>query len=113
MKDPIILSQKQTEVQVELMLEIPDSVIFFEGHFPKHPLLPGVVQIHWAQMLGKRFFPQLGQFNRLENIKFQAIITPNSQVTLDLTYQPQKQKLLFVYHTDDVKHSSGRILLDR
>jgi 3-hydroxymyristoyl/3-hydroxydecanoyl-(acyl carrier protein) dehydratase len=113
MNEPIVIGQNLIENQVELELEIPESVIYFSGHFLKHPLLPGVVQIHWAELFARQYFPEIGQFSRLENIKFHSIIRPNSVIKLSLSYQLEKRKIVFNYFIEEQKYSSGRILLDR
>lgn len=113
MKVPIIIEETREENQVNLKIEIPESIIYFKGHFPNYPLLPGVVQIHWAETFGKHYFPELGRFSCLEKIKFHAAIRPNEMVVLQLTYQPEKKSLLFSYNSAEKKYSSGRILLDQ
>ncbi|MFW0778560.1 MAG: hypothetical protein ACN2B6_12665, partial [Rickettsiales bacterium] len=70
-----------------LELTIPEDIRYFSGHFDQAPILPGVVQIHWAIALGKQHLSCEGDFKQMEAIKFQQIIAPNSTVTLSLQYQ--------------------------
>ncbi len=113
MKEPIVISHNLAENQLELELEIPEEIIYFAGHFEGYPLLPGVVQIHWAEYYARQYFPQIGLFTRLENVKFHSMIRPNKVVNLSLTYFPEKRKVSFSYFDGEQKYSSGRILLDR
>ena len=54
----------------------------FQGHFPGHPVLPGVVQVDWAIRFGTRAFGDLGGFRGIDQLKFQALIRPGDVVEL-------------------------------
>lgn len=108
---PTTLSSNETEGQQTLQLRIPEDLLYFEGHFEQAPILPGVVQIHWAEHFARNAFSPDGEFLRLEVIKFQKVITPGAEVTLDLSYDSVKNKIIFAYHSPRGQHSSGRIVL--
>lgn len=108
--EPTVLSVSESEHQVELDLHIPESTKYFEGHFPGHPILPGVVQVDWAAELGKSYLGLAGRFKKLEAVKFHEFILPDSRVKLTLSYRPDKGKLYFTFDGDGCKHSSGRIV---
>ena len=80
-------------------------------HFPGFGVLPGVVQIHWAQCLSRQFFdlPKFG-FAGLEHIKFQALVLPGTKIDLILSWQPELHKLGFVFQDAAKVYSSGRLL---
>jgi Acyl-coenzyme A synthetases/AMP-(fatty) acid ligases len=62
---------------------IPDAV-YFQGHFPGQPILPGVTQLMVIQLMLRRHFriePSAGNLTRL---KFMKIITPLQQVRLKI-----------------------------
>lgn len=92
-----------------LSLFVPASLPQFTGHFPGHPILPGVLQVHWAVHLGTARFAIPGRFSRLINLKFQKPILPDSELTLNLSYDPLKQQLAFVYSSAKGSHASGKI----
>ncbi|ODS23631.1 hypothetical protein AB835_07920 [Candidatus Endobugula sertula] len=94
----------------QLTLYVQEDLLFFDGHFDKTPILPGVVQIHWAEHFARRLFTVKGQFIRLEAIKFQQVIPAGHQVILNISYHSEKQKINFSYHSDSGQHSSGRIV---
>lgn len=108
-KWPTILSQETDGNQVIYQCQINHDLLYFDGHFAEHPILPGVVQVHWAEALGRQSLPIQGRFQRLEAIKFQRVIRPGGSVTLTLNFDAQKNKLSFQYESDSVIHSSGRI----
>ncbi|MBS1785407.1 MAG: hydroxymyristoyl-ACP dehydratase [Acidobacteria bacterium] len=79
----------------------------FQGHFPDHPILPGVVQVDWAIRLGAERFGVLGAFQSLEHLKFQAVIVPEEPITLTLAWDDAARELAFTYRGADGVKSSG------
>jgi len=99
-----------------LNLFIPANLYYFDGHFPGRPVLPGVVQTHWAVHYGREHWGDLGQFAALEAVKFQQVVTANQTLLLRLEYQPDKGKLYFSYTSGSaaapVAHASGRVVFE-
>lgn len=91
---------------------IPAELVYFDGHFDDQPILPGIVQVHWAEAYGRKFLAVAGRFIRLEVIKFQKVIPPNSTLTMTLQYDFEKNKLTFKYESDLGVHSNGRICFE-
>jgi 3-hydroxymyristoyl/3-hydroxydecanoyl-(acyl carrier protein) dehydratase len=106
---PDIVSQQQTGLGAELQLRVPATTPYFEGHYPNHPILPGVVQIGWAEQLARRYFALPECFIALEALKFQDLIFPGATLTLTLRYKPERAKLEFNYRSAQGQHSSGRL----
>jgi acyl-coenzyme A synthetase/AMP-(fatty) acid ligase/3-hydroxymyristoyl/3-hydroxydecanoyl-(acyl carrier protein) dehydratase len=94
----------------QLILHIPDNLFYFAGHFPGNPILPGVVQTHWAVHYARELFSGLDDFLGLEAVKFQHIIQPGAVVTLDMQWHADREKLHFVYRSACGQHATGRIL---
>jgi len=109
---PDLVNKQQTQNAIALELFIPANLYYFDGHFPGRPVLPGVVQTHWAVHYAREYWSGLGDFAGLEAIKFQQIITANQTICLQLEYQPDKGKLYFNYtgNAGDVAYASGRVL---
>ncbi|GEN09597.1 Acyl-coenzyme A synthetase/AMP-(fatty) acid ligase [Myxococcus fulvus] len=93
-----------------LSLETPASLPQFKGHFPQKAILPGVAQIEWAIQLARELFTLPPHFLRMEVVKFQQLIVPETQVTLELTWSAAKGSLHFKYTSEAGTHGSGRIL---
>ncbi|MFT6984717.1 MAG: 3-hydroxymyristoyl/3-hydroxydecanoyl-(acyl carrier protein) dehydratase [Psychromonas sp.] len=106
-----ILEQKLSANKAILTLQVDPELIYFEGHFPHYPLLPGVTQIDWAIFYGKKLLNAGGHFAGMEAIKFQEPILPKSVILLTLTWDVEKQKLHFSYSSQTGQHASGRIKL--
>ncbi len=107
--EPEVTHSQIDEYYVELNLFISHNLSWFDGHFPGRPILPGVVQTHWAKLYGQKHFGHLGAFQQLEVIKFQHVITPGKIIVLTLSWNPEKSKLTFAYQIGEQKISSGRI----
>ncbi len=114
---PELIDQQQDGQTLQLQLYIPSNLYYFDGHFPGRPVLPGVVQTHWAVHYARAQWGELGQFAALEAVKFQQIVGPNQHLRLALEYQPEKDKLYFSYTSGDVEaprhHASGRVAFIR
>lgn len=109
---PVITkTEHENENQILLHLIIPKDLKYFDGHFDQHPILPGVVQTHWAEHYAREHFSFSENFTGLSNIKFQQIIAPGQTVTLSLNLS-QKAKTSFIsfsYSSDSGKHASGKL----
>ncbi len=109
--EPTILSSnfsaERNEYHAELM--VPDNLYYLQGHFLGQPILPGVVQIAWVVAKGRELFAALGEFEKMEAVKFQQIIQPGEPFSLTLRLDSAKNTLIFNYATTDRSVSSGRI----
>lgn len=108
-KWPELLSQTVEGQVAELVCRIPAELIYFDGHFAGNPILPGIAQVHWAEHYGRQMLNLKGRFDRLEVIKFQQVIFPESTISLSLEFNPETDKLSFRFYSDKGVHSSGRI----
>lgn len=101
-----------TEQSIAISLFIPKNLIYFQGHFPGQPILPGVAQVNFAidyaaQYLGLVKTWVVG----LSPIKFLKVIHPENH--LILTLQLTDTALNFCYTQADQIYSSGKIKLNR
>jgi acyl-coenzyme A synthetase/AMP-(fatty) acid ligase/3-hydroxymyristoyl/3-hydroxydecanoyl-(acyl carrier protein) dehydratase len=111
-KTPQVLEQIEADGEWSLQLAVPPDLAYFSGHFPKTPVLPGVVQIDWALSLGRQLLALPEKFAGMEVLKFQQLMRPGDLVQLHLRFDPERGKLYFVYRNDAATCSSGRILLE-
>jgi acyl-coenzyme A synthetase/AMP-(fatty) acid ligase/3-hydroxymyristoyl/3-hydroxydecanoyl-(acyl carrier protein) dehydratase len=111
---PELVGRQQEGDALLLNLFIPANLYYFDGHFPGRPVLPGVVQTHWAVHFGREHWGGLGVFSALEAVKFQQVVTANQTLLLRLEYQRDKGKLYFSYTSgsaaEPVAHASGRVV---
>lgn len=106
--DKVEQKQEHEPTNIILRLFIPVQIVFFQGHFPNAPILPGMVQVDWAIFFAHKFFkvrPEM--FLHIEQLKFTAVIKPN--ITLFLALKLENDTLTFKYFNDDVVYSMGKI----
>lgn len=107
---PQIVSCDYQSELVELHLRISPDLVYFSGHFPEQPVLPGVTQLAWAEQIGKIFFNIDLPFLRMEVIKFKKIIQPDDLIKMKLHWKTETSKLYFELTSVNNAHSSGRIV---
>ena len=109
-KFPHVLLVEKTGDSVELKLSVPEDLIYFPDHFAGYPILPGVVQIAWAEHFGKLFFAIDEPFLTMEVIKFVKVIQPGAELKLMLNWKASVGKLYFNFSSEQGSHSSGRMV---
>ena len=109
-KFPYVLDVEKTAHSVELKLNVPEKLLYFPDHFSSYPILPGVVQIAWAEHFGKLFFAIDEPFSHMEVIKFVKVIQPGSELKLNLIWKASSGKLYFNFSSESGAHGSGRIV---
>lgn len=110
-KSPQIVSIENSGDQCKLSLFLAADLDFFTGHFPGTPVLPGVVQLHWAVELAQLHFgyTKYRYVQQVEVLKFQQILIPEQQVDLILM-RKSADKFNFVYRSKFGQHASGRVI---
>ena len=109
-KFPYVLGVEKTGDSVELKLNVPEELIYFPDHFSSYPILPGVVQIAWAEHFGKLFFAIDEPFLHMEVIKFVSVIQPGAELKLMLDWKASSGKLYFNFSSESGTHGSGRMV---
>lgn len=109
-----LAKQQQLTVQAdeaEIQLFVPAQLFWFKGHFPLQPLLPGVAQLEWVLYYARQLFAQKSSIKTIDVIKFQRPILPNATLFLQLSWQPESQRLSFRYLCQGEVASSGKLTL--
>ena len=96
---------------LQLQLRLDPELVWFAGHFPGAPLLPGVAQLHLAIGYACEQWAIEERFSGLEMLKFQRPLQPGVEVTLQLSWQAESRKLQFCYLKDGEAASSGPVKL--
>ncbi len=105
---PVLSSESLSAEGLRWTFQVPLNLPFFEGHFPGHPLLPGVVALSWMLAAAERFLVRQVQVAELLNVKFQVVILPGA--LLELTVAPKAGgRLHAVIRSDAGIHASALI----
>jgi len=88
----------------------PSNLLYFDGHFPGQPILPGVVQLDWVIRFGQECFELPAEFRAVHGLKFRRVIPPDMPFILELDHRPGTATLDFKILSDLGTHASGRVL---
>ena len=91
-------------------LMAPRDLLYFDGHFPQTPILPGVAQLEWAMMLAQECFALPPLFCGIQALKFQHVILPETPFSLELQHDASKGCVAFHYFSPGCVHASGRLM---
>jgi 3-hydroxymyristoyl/3-hydroxydecanoyl-(acyl carrier protein) dehydratase len=109
---PEIVSESVDSNKAEFEIRIPASLLYLQGHFPGEPVLPGVVQVHWAIELARGKFDLKPDFAAIEGLKFHRVIEPETQIMLTIEFDEAAGKIRFAYTSGDDTYSQGRVLFE-
>ncbi len=103
---------EQHQDTAKISLYISESIHWFTGHFPNAPVLPGVVQTHWAARLCEYLYPEARAFTRIDNLKFQSVIMPKQHVLLTIKHIQPKSAFTFSYTHEGNRLSEGKLIFN-
>jgi UDP-3-O-[3-hydroxymyristoyl] N-acetylglucosamine deacetylase/3-hydroxyacyl-[acyl-carrier-protein] dehydratase len=93
---PFLLVDRIIEVEEKRIVGIKNVTInepFFQGHFPGHPIMPGVLIVEamaqtggmlLMEMVGEPYDRKVVYFMSLDNVKFRRPVLPGDQLRLEL-----------------------------
>lgn len=105
---PPLTSEGRTVDGLVLTFRVPVDLPFFEGHFPGHPILPGVVALGWLLAGAEQFLERPLGAVELLNVKFQVVVLPGAEVELSVVPQTGG-RLLGVLRSEVGIHASALI----
>jgi 3-hydroxymyristoyl/3-hydroxydecanoyl-(acyl carrier protein) dehydratase len=108
MKTPTVLARHDDGETLHLTLAVSEDLEWFEGHFPGQPVLPGVVQLHWAVDFAREKFGMDGNPDDVQRLKFKSVIIPPVDVDLKLT-RTSPTDVRFEFSGADQQYSEGRL----
>jgi len=111
-KFPQVLTLEINQEAIVLGLKVSEDLLYFADHFAAYPILPGVVQLAWAEYFGKLFFAISKPFSCMDTVKFLKTIQPGDELTLTLSWKAEMAKLYFNFSSKQGIHSSGRMVYE-
>ena len=106
---PRVLSLTGDESQVLLQLEISPDLDWFRGHFPDQPVLPGVVQLHWAVLVAQACYNLADTPKEIKRLKFKNIVTPPQTLQLTVSLRGSYE-IQFDFSNSGATFSEGRLI---
>ena len=101
---PFLLVDRILDMSENRIIGIKNVTInepFFQGHFPGHPVMPGVLileamaqvgGVYALSMSGNR--SKLAYFASIDNVKFRRPVVPGDQLILDVTFVKARTRLI-------------------
>lgn len=100
---------EQSPNDAEISIALVSDLIWFKGHFPEEPVLPGIAQVHMAVQWAERVWAWQPAGANLLRLKFRHILRPGDTATLSLHRDLAKQRLSFSYRVKDLVMSEGTV----
>jgi 3-hydroxymyristoyl/3-hydroxydecanoyl-(acyl carrier protein) dehydratase len=107
---PEVLEERRGEDCVEQRIRIPGHLDCWPGHFPGHPVVPGVLQVHWAIALAARWLGARPAVRRIEVLKFKQLLLPGRELTLRVARGRRPESFHFELVDGDEIFSTGRVM---
>jgi 3-hydroxymyristoyl/3-hydroxydecanoyl-(acyl carrier protein) dehydratase len=104
---PTLLREERETGRIELHLKVQPNNPWFRGHFPQFAILPGVVQIGWAEHYARALFGLGPAVRTLEQVKFKRPILPGAELTLVLKPDLTTGKVRYEYRDAEASYSGG------
>jgi 3-hydroxymyristoyl/3-hydroxydecanoyl-(acyl carrier protein) dehydratase len=108
-RQPGIFSLISELSQHRLLLDVGQDLVFFKGHFPGNPILPGIAQLHWAVGVTMSLFGFSEVPNEIKRLKFRKVVQPSTVLELWLK-QCNKNEVQFQYESLGQIHSVGSLM---
>ena len=105
-RPPMLLVDEVVELdesQIVCRKTFRDEEFFFQGHYPGHPLVPGVILCESAMQAGAVLLAKFVQgaegvpvATRLNEVKFKKMIRPGDTIRIEVTLQERLADAFFL-----------------
>lgn len=107
---PLLIRARQSAEALDAAFHLPADLVWFAGHFPGEPVLPGLAQLRLAignvpALTGRAFQPRA-----VHQLKFKLPVRPDQIVELALRRHDSGAAVLFSIRSAAGEHSSGRLI---
>jgi 3-hydroxymyristoyl/3-hydroxydecanoyl-(acyl carrier protein) dehydratase len=110
--EPEIVSERFDAKRAEQALVVPETLACLPGHFPGRPIVPGVLQVHWAMALAARWLGGAPWPRRIEALKFKSPLLAGQRATLALERDDAASEVRFELSHGETVFSLGRLVLE-
>jgi 3-hydroxyacyl-[acyl-carrier-protein] dehydratase len=102
----------QTEATAEAEVAIPTDSLWFDGHFPGMPLLPGIAQLAMVEEVIATAWPRQRWAGHFSRVRFKLKIDPGSPVVIKVARNKDKPEVFsFQIATDEGLACAGSVLM--
>jgi acyl-coenzyme A synthetase/AMP-(fatty) acid ligase len=108
-RDPTLIEESRDADRIERRLEVPEDLIFLQGHFEGFPLVAGVVQLRWVTDAIGAWLGEMPGVKAVEVLKFPEPLLPGQSFTLRAEFSPRRDLILFRLFDGKRTFASGRL----
>lgn len=108
--EPIMQHVKKTDSNLSADLTFLGDSAYFVGHFPKFPILPGVIQMHFVFVYLKHFFNTSSNAFEVVKLKYSSLILPDVTTHFELV-RMGPDEFSFCYSQKGKVCSTGKIVI--
>jgi len=103
--------QGAREKEIRAETSVPGDSLWFAGHFPEDPLLPGIAQLAMAHDLIRRFYPEDLIFTGVKRVRFKQVIRPDSHIQIQVNPDQDKHaEFQFRLKVEDEVACTGKLV---
>jgi acyl-coenzyme A synthetase/AMP-(fatty) acid ligase len=107
--EPRLLAERRSADRIERELEVHSELVYFDGHFPVSPILPGIVELAWAADAARALLGAEPRIAAIEALKFGEPVRPGDRLRLEVQRGPGRLAFRILRGPREV--ASGRLVL--
>ena len=106
--DPILIEESRRAGHIERRLEVPDDLVYLQGHFESFPIVAGVVQLRWVADAVRAWLGEMPRVRAIEALKFPQPLLPGQSFTLRAELSERRDLIRFCLSDESRTFATGR-----
>jgi 3-hydroxymyristoyl/3-hydroxydecanoyl-(acyl carrier protein) dehydratase len=106
-----VLAEVRSERRLERTLRVPSDLAAFEGHFPRAPLVAGVVQLGWVMDAASALAGHSAEASGFEGLRFRDVLAPEQELRLAVELSDAGDSARFQLAAGERVFAAGRVRL--
>jgi acyl-coenzyme A synthetase/AMP-(fatty) acid ligase/3-hydroxymyristoyl/3-hydroxydecanoyl-(acyl carrier protein) dehydratase len=108
---PDVLSELSGSDSVERACRVPLDLVCFSGHFPREPVVPGVLQLDWAMEMVAQHLGHIPRATEIESLKLTSPLRPGQRFRIRIRITSDAI-VEFKVWSKEATYSTGRVRLE-
>lgn len=107
-RDAILIEDTRHPDHIERRLEVPDDLVYLQGHFEGFPIVAGVVQLCWVADALRAWLGEMPRVRAIEALKFPEPLLPGQSFTLRADLSERRDWIRFRLSDESRTFATGR-----
>jgi acyl-CoA synthetase (AMP-forming)/AMP-acid ligase II/3-hydroxymyristoyl/3-hydroxydecanoyl-(acyl carrier protein) dehydratase len=108
---PVLLGREDTEAGYVLHCQVPQDLLYLQGHFPQMPVVPGICQLRWVMQSLETYTGRAVHLTAMEAMKFHHMLFPGQVFFLEVRLYREANTWVYRIFSDEQTFASGRLLV--